>query len=137
MPLNEAIIIPQPGPIPPAAAWGLPNQFSSFANIQFSSFEPQAPGSATDTPGCFFDIPNLVTLTPIATYQIPYTEGQLLTGSAVNGAVVQAQLSPGWTTIKVLNANDSWFYQSDYTNLRILNGASGTTVITLLPKRKR
>jgi len=137
MPLNEPIVIPQPGPIPTAAAWGLPNQFSSWANIQASSFEPQAPTSSSDTTGCFYDIPNLVTLLAGASYQIPYGSGQIITGASVNSAVVQVNQAGVWTTIRNLNANDSWYYESDYTNMRILNGASGTTVLTLMPKRKR
>lgn len=138
MPIGDISIQPQPGPIPLAQAWGALTTQSSFSNV--TSFQPQPPyQTGTDTPGCYFDIPNLVTLSPNGTYQIPYEKGYLVTGAVVNSAVVQFQVGTigSWVTVKTLNANDAWNYRSDYGDIRILNGAAGTTVITLYPVRKR
>ena len=130
------IIIPQPSPIPASIAWGLPNTQSAFSNVTNS--QPVAPyGTPGDTPGCFYDRPNLVTLLPGAAYNIPYGRGQILTGGAVNSCVVQIFQSNSWIVIHSLDANDAWFYESDFTNKRLLNGVSGTTILTLLPRRTR
>jgi hypothetical protein len=131
-------IFPQPQPIPTPVAWGAPTTQSQFSNL--ASYQPVAPyATAVDTPGCYWDIPNVVTLAANATYNIPYGTGYLVTGAVVNSAVLQIQVGSlgNWVTLGGLATNDFEYYDSDFDNVRILNGGAGTTVITLYPKRSR
>jgi hypothetical protein len=136
MPILPVLQNPPVQPIPPPVAWGAVTTQSSFSNT--ATFFPIAPyATAPDSPGCYWDIPNAITLTPGSAYSIPPGRGWLASGASVNGAALQLQVGAigTWVTIKTLSANDAFWYESDFGNVRILNGVSGTTSITLYPVR--
>jgi hypothetical protein len=132
---DPSLIFPVAVPIPAAAPWTARTGIWQ-GNI---SPEPVPPyvNNAADTPDGFWDVPNAVTLTANAFYQIPHGEGHIVTGAVVNGCALQMNMSGVWTTIKTLNVNDSYRYDSDYGNVALQNGSAGTTTVTLVPIRTR
>lgn len=126
-------------PIPTPVTWGPPGLNSSFSNQGIPWPVPPNASDVNDILGCYWDVPNQVTISAGASFSIPPYKGYLITGSSVNSAVLQIQQGTlgAWVTIRNLNANDAFWYRSDWGNTRILNGISGSTVITFVVTRNQ
>lgn len=130
---------PSAAPIPTAVAWSTTNVgLSGFAGT--SAFYPSPPyGTATDTPDCYFDIPNAQAMTLGANYVIPPGMGYAsfpTTASMVSALQLQVGTVGTWVTLQstVAGTASCMFYISDGVNVRILNSGAGGTV-TFYPFR--
>jgi len=144
MPLPGVGIIlenPSASPIPTAVAWGLTNLgLSTFSGT--SPFYQQPPyGTATDTPDCYFQIPNVQTIAATTgTYVIPPGIGYISVPNTAS-TTVALQLQVGtvgtWVTLGPGTAATAivYFYVADGVNVRLANTGAASVSVTIYPIR--
>lgn len=129
---------PSAAPIPTAAAWTTGGGLSSFAGT--SAFYPMPPSTATDTPDCYFDIPNVQTIAAAGNYLIPPGHGYLSVPNTA-GTTFALQLQVGtvgtWVTLGPATAATAAVYQydSDGVNVRVNNAGASPGAVTFYPVR--